>query len=59
MTDAPFQTWLATLPALGYERIWISNNLPGLRKRFDDTGGAAMPACPAPPERARDRYEEL
>lgn len=54
-----FQAWLTTLPALGYDRQWINHNLPALRKRFTDTAGAAMSPCPPPPERSRDRYEEL
>lgn len=59
-TDADFAVWLAALPALGYGRNWIGNNMPALRKRFRETQGAPMPACPPPPEpRTRDRYEEI
>lgn len=55
-----FEVWLRSLPPLGYDRLWVSNNLPALRQRFDDTGGAPMEPCPPPPEsRARDRYGEL
>jgi hypothetical protein len=59
LIDAPFEAWLAHLPALGYDRLWIGNNLPALRKRFQEDPGTRMPECPTPPERARDRYEEL
>lgn len=54
-----FDAWLAHLPALGYDRLWIGNNMPSLRKRFEADPQARMPECPAPPERSRDRYEEL
>ena len=58
-TNPAFETWLASLPALGYDRAWIGHNLPALRKRFVEMGDTPMPPCPPPPERQRDRYEEI
>lgn len=57
-TDAGFEAWLASLPALGYDGDWIGRNITMLRKRFD--AGVIMQRCPPPPQRRlRDRYEEL
>lgn len=58
-TDPGFQAWLATLPALGYDRLWIGHNLPALMTRYQANPSAPMQPCPPPPERARDRYEEI
>jgi hypothetical protein len=54
-----FDAWLATLPALGYDRHWIRRNRAALHKRFVATDGAAYPPCPEAPDALRDRYEEL
>lgn len=53
----PFETWLATLPALGYDRDWIRHNAALLRPKFDR--GEQMPPCPPATIAPRDRYEEL
>lgn len=58
-TEAEFEQWLGTLPSLGYDRHWVNRNMPSLRKRFDETGGAQMTPCPPASSRARDRYEEI
>lgn len=57
--NADFQTWLATLPSRGYDRTWISNNLPALQKRFQQFGNVPMPECPPATVRVPDRYEEI
>lgn len=57
-----FQTWLAHLPALGYGRLWIGNNLPALRQRFEDSPTTPMPQCPEQSPENRGplaRFEEL
>lgn len=54
-----FETWLATLPQRGYDRVWIGNNLPALQRRFEQFGDVQMPECPPATMRTRDRYEEL
>lgn len=58
-TDPAFQAWLAQLPPLGYDRIWIGNNLPALRKRFDADPNGRMPECAPATVRVPDRYEEI
>ena len=57
--DAGFETWLQTLPSLGYDRQWIRNNIVVLEVRYRDTGGAQMPPCPEPSRRRYDPYEGL
>lgn len=57
--DPAFQTWLQALPAQGYPRDWIRNNLSSLRQAYETKQGAPMPPCPQPPSKPRDRYEEL
>ena len=57
LTD--FHTWLAKLPALGYDRDWIRRNEPVLRERFENDPSPMQP-CPEPPsKRVRDRYTEI
>jgi hypothetical protein len=58
-TDAAFTAWLATLPALGYDRDWIRRNGPALRQRWIQTAGAPLERAPQPTVKPRDRYEEL
>lgn len=59
MSSTDFEVWLATLPALGYDRLWVTNNRASLLRRFRDNP-APMEPCPEPPaKRMRDRYEEL
>lgn len=58
-TDAAFQAWLVSLTALGYDHLWISNNLPDLRRRFERDPSSRLPRCPEPTVRPRDRYEEI
>lgn len=53
-----FETWLATLPALGYDRHWVQRNLPALKARFDNDPSPMKP-CPPPPTRNVNRYDEL
>lgn len=57
--DAGLETWLQTLPTLGYDRLWIGNNIEVLKKRYHDTGGAPMPPCPEPPRAPYDPYKGL
>ena len=52
-------SWLATLPALGYDRDWIRRNEPMLRRTFESTGGAPMAQCPEPAPKRYDRWSEL
>jgi hypothetical protein len=60
VSSTEFQTWLASLPGLGYDRDWIRRNMPALEQQYNETGGAPMAPCPPAPARAvRDRYEEL
>lgn len=54
-----FDAWLSSLPAKGYDSLWITNNLPALRKRFADYGEMPMPEMVGPHVAVRDRYEEL
>jgi hypothetical protein len=57
-SSTDFHTWLATLPALGYDRDWIRRNMHSLQERFDADPSPMQP-CPQPSVKARDRYEEL
>lgn len=58
-SSTDFQAWLNTLPALGYDRLWITNNVHSLRERFNADPSPMQP-CPPPPEaKRRDRYAEL
>ena len=58
-SDPAFELWLQALPALGYPRIWVRNNLAALQKRYRETGGAEMPPCPEPSPEPYDPYREL
>lgn len=57
--DPVFERWLTKLIPLGYDRLWISNNLPALRKRFEDDPNGTMPQCLPATVRVPDRYEEI
>ncbi|WP_242528342.1 hypothetical protein [Novosphingobium sp. PY1] len=57
--DPAFEMWLQTLRALGYDRLWITNNIEVLRKRYRDTKGAEMPRCPDPTPQPYDPYKGL
>ena len=58
-SDPAFEAWLQALPALGYDRHWVRRNIAVLRKRYVESGGAAMPPCPPPTAKRYDPYRDI